>query len=185
MELLCDNRHMNMLIQKAYRYRLYPNSTQQNQLAVNFGHARFVYNFFLAQRIQFYEENRGSEPKKGLNDYDNANELSAMKRSAELEWLKDAHSQVLQQSLKDLDRAYQNFFKKRAKFPRFHSKHGKQAIRYPQGVQISEKHIRAPQNRLGKGRHPSIMRRQDQKRDRFENQVRSLFCQRAGRDRCA
>jgi putative transposase len=144
MEHLCYNRHMNMLIQKAYRYRLYPNNTQQNQLAVNFGHARFVYNFFLAQRIQFYEENRCSDTKKGLNYYDNANKLSAMKRSAELEWLKDAHSQVLQQSLKDLDTAYQNFFKKRAKFPRFHSKHGKQAIRYPQGVQISEKHIRVP-----------------------------------------
>ena len=43
---LCNNRHMNMLIQKAYRYRLYPKATQQDQLAVNVGHARFVYSFF-------------------------------------------------------------------------------------------------------------------------------------------
>ncbi len=67
-----------------------------------------------------------------------------MKQNPELEWLKDAHSQVLQQSLKDLDRAYQNFFKKQVKFPRFRSKRGKQAVRNPQGLQISEKHIRVP-----------------------------------------
>jgi putative transposase len=50
--------------------------------------------------------------------------------------LKEADSQVLQQALKDLERAYQNFFEKRAGFPRFKSKHGKQSIRYPQRVKV-------------------------------------------------
>ncbi len=54
------------------------------------------------------------------------------KNNAEAEWLKEADSQVLQQKLQDLERAYTNFFEKRAKFPRFKSKRDKQSIRYPQ-----------------------------------------------------
>jgi putative transposase len=132
-----------MLMRKAYRYRLYPNAAQQQQLAVNFGQARFVYNFFLAERKAFYETHK-TESKKGLTYYDNAARLHDMKREEPFAWLKEAHSQVLQQSLKDLDRAYQNFFAKRAKFPRFHKKRDKQAAHYPQGVKVGEAWVDIP-----------------------------------------
>ena len=133
-----------MLIRKAYRYRLYPNQDQQRQFAVNFGHARFVHNYFLAQRKRYYAEHRDDPGKKGLNYYDNAAELKALKQTPEYAWLKAAHSQVLQQSLQDLDRAYQNFFKKRAGYPKFHSKRGRQSARYPQGVRVGENWIAFP-----------------------------------------
>ena len=75
-------------------------------------------------------------PENGLrlSYVDTADLFPGMKRSPEYEWLKEADSQVMQQTLKDLDRAYQNFFEKRSKYPRFKSKHNKRSIRYPQRV---------------------------------------------------
>ena len=126
-----------MLIRKAYRYRLYPNAEQEHLFAVNFGQARFVYNHFLAERKAFYDAHK-TEKKKGLNYEDNAAALKKLKRDQNHLWLKEGSSQVLQQALKDLDQAYQNFFAKRAKFPKFHKKHDKQSARYPQFVLVGD-----------------------------------------------
>lgn len=63
-----------------------------------------------------------------------ANRLTQWKR--DLPWLVDAPSQSLQQALKDLERAYQNFFAKRAQFPRFKKRGQRGAFRYPQGVKL-------------------------------------------------
>jgi putative transposase len=133
-----------MLIRKAFRYRLYPNVDQQQQLAVNFGQARFVYNYFLAERKQFYSIHKADPEKRCLTYYDNAKCLTEMKRDPQYAWLKEGHSQVLQQSIKDLDRAYQNFFANRTKFPKFHKKHERQAIRYPQNTRVGEKWLELP-----------------------------------------
>ena len=132
-----------MLIRKAFRYRLYPSTDQEQQFAQNFGQARFVYNFFLSERKAFYEAHK-TEKKKGLTYEDNANALHLLKKDAQFAWLRIGHSQVLQQSLKDLDKAYQNFFAKRARFPKFHKKNDKQSARYPQSVVVGEKWIDFP-----------------------------------------
>jgi putative transposase len=118
-----------MLVRKAYKYRLYPNKAQQELLAVQFGHTRFVYNYMLGLRKDRYQETG-----EGLSYQDTTALLTELKRDPEHKWLREADSQVLQQSLKDLDRAYQNFFEGRARYPRFRSRRGKQAIRYPQRV---------------------------------------------------
>lgn len=136
-----------MLIRKAYRYRLYPTADQEQQFAHNFGQARFLYNFFLAERKAFYEAHK-TEKKKGLTYKDNANVLKKMKKDPQYEWLKIGHSQVLQQALKDLDTAYKNFFAKRAKFPKFHKKNDKQSARYMQYVFVGDKWIDFP--KIGK-----------------------------------
>jgi putative transposase len=110
-----------MIVRKGFKYRLYPNREQQRKLAVQFGHARYIYNWGL------------SESQEKCPGYDHlARQLPILKRSAETTWLKEAHSQVLQQALKDLDRAFQNFFDKRGGYPNFKSKRAKQSIRYPQ-----------------------------------------------------
>jgi len=70
--------------------------------------------------------------------------LPVMKHHEDTNWLKEVHSQVLQASLKNLDSAFQNFFKKRAKYPRFKSKYGKQSFQYPQGVKIERNQIFLP-----------------------------------------
>ena len=136
-----------MLIRKAYRYRLYPTADQEQSFAHNFGQARFVYNYFLSERKKFYEAHK-TEKKKALNYNDNADALKKLKEDPQYAWLKIGHSQVLQQSLKDLDRAYKNFFAKRAKFPKFHKKSDKQSCRYMQYVFVGAQWIDFP--KIGK-----------------------------------
>src|SRR6266540_1620783 len=111
-------------IQKAYRYRITPTGAQQRLLALQFGYARFVYNHYRVLREQAYQDSG-----KGLSYADCTNDLPHLKRT--YPWLKDADSQVLQQALKNLDRAYQNFFAGRAQYPNFKRKSDHQAIRYP------------------------------------------------------
>src|SRR6266545_2953114 len=124
-------------IQKAYRYRLTPTGEQQQLLALQFGHARFVYNHYRALREQTYQATG-----KGLSYADCTNDLPRLKRT--YPWLKDADSQVLQQALKNLDRAYENFFAGRALYPKFKRKHDQQAIRYPQRFKLLGKALYLP-----------------------------------------
>lgn len=120
-----------MIIRRAYKYRIYPNQGQQDQLSRQFGSCRFVYNYFLRQRIDHY-----ASTGKGLTYHKTAQMLVKLKNQPEYVWLKEAHSQTLQQSLIDLDKAYNNFFNKRADFPKFKKKHGKQSCRFPQGIKV-------------------------------------------------
>ena len=102
-------------MEKAYKYRIYPNKEQQILIAKTFGCCRFVYNYYLDKRIQAYKENKTS-----LNYYDCANNLKDLKK--EFEWLKEVDAISLQSSLKNLDSAYQKFFKEHSGFPKFKSK---------------------------------------------------------------
>lgn len=114
-----------------YKFRLYPNKERRQRFAAHFGCVRFVYNHFLDERKTAYEQN-GESP----NYYDQAATLTKLKK--EKTWLKDANSQVLQFSLKCLQAAYNNFFAKRAKFPRFHAKKNKQSFTVPQHVKVQD-----------------------------------------------
>lgn len=105
---------------KAYKFRIYPSKGQAELIQKTFGCSRFVYNHYLSQRIEQYKEN-GKSPTRFQQDKD----LTQLKR--ELEWLQEPDKWALQNSLKDLDTAYQNFFRgirseNRAGFPRFKSK---------------------------------------------------------------
>lgn len=112
-----------------YKFRIYPNKQQEIKLEKHFGSTRFVYNYFLNQRINAYQEN-----DKSLNYNDNAKELTKLKK--ELEWLNEINAQALQQALKHLETAYKNFFKKQTKFPKFKSKKDKQSFKIPQNVKV-------------------------------------------------
>jgi putative transposase len=116
---------------------LYPTQEQEEILARQFGCARWAYNDALAITQKLYQETG-----KGLTWVAMLNRLPVLK--AEHEWLKECDSQVLQSSLRHLASAYQNFFDKRGKYPRFKSKHGRQSIQYPQRVKIDTNRIRLP-----------------------------------------
>ncbi len=126
------------MIRKAFKYRIYPNSDQQAKLAVQFGCARFVYNHYRAVREGFYYDTG-----TGLNYNDCATDLSDILK-VDYPWLKEADSQTLQQALKDLDRAYANFFEGRADYPNFKRKFDKQSIRYPQRFKFNDSKIYLP-----------------------------------------
>jgi len=121
-------------VHKAYKFRIYPNAEQKIALHKHFGHCRFVYNHFLAERIAFYEANKGKPKgaKKGLTYNDNAASLTKLKKKEETIWLKEVNSQSLQTSLRNLDSAYKRFFKEKKGFPKFKSKKNKQSFTVPQ-----------------------------------------------------
>lgn len=105
----------------SYKFRIYPNDEQINQIQRTFGCCRFAYNHYLDKRIKAYEES-----KETLNFYACCKDLTSLK--SDLEWLKEVDSTSLQASLKDLDTAYQNFFRsvksgKPSGYPKFKSKH--------------------------------------------------------------
>lgn len=102
-------------MEKSYKFRIYPNKTQQELIQKTFGCCRFVYNYYLDKRIQAYKENKTS-----LNYYDCCKDLTSLKK--ELEWLKEPDKDSLQKALKDLDNAYNKFFKEHSGFPKFKSK---------------------------------------------------------------
>lgn len=102
-------------MEKAYKYRIYPNKKQREIIAKTFGCCRFVYNTYLAKRIEMYEKNKESFTYNKCS-----NDLTQLKKK--LEWLKEVDSTALQSSLRDLDSAYQKFFKEHTGYPKFKSK---------------------------------------------------------------
>lgn len=102
-------------VEKAYKYRIYPNKKQKEIIAKTFGSCRFVYNKYLAKRIEMYEQN-----KETFTYVQCANDMKKLK--SELEWLKEVDSTALQSSLRDLDMAYQKFFREHSGYPKFKSK---------------------------------------------------------------
>src|SRR3990172_6918745 len=122
-----------MIVHKAFRYRIYPTAQQDQALAVQFGHARFVWNWALALREAAYQETG-----KRIGYYELKRPVTALKHQAETEWLKEAYRQVLQAKIEDRERAYKNFFARRARFPRFKNKRDRQSVRYPQFFKFHE-----------------------------------------------
>lgn len=102
-------------MEKAFKYRIYPNKKQQELINKTFGCCRFVYNHYLDKRIKAYEKDKTS-----LNFYDCCKDLTSLKK--EYEWLKEPDKCSLQNALKDLEFAYNKFFKEHTGYPKFKSK---------------------------------------------------------------
>ena len=131
-------------INRTYRFRLYPNEGQIELLAKHFGCTRYVYNFFLNQREEQYKLTG-----KGDNYYEQAKTLTALKKQEETAWLKEVNAQTLQFAIKSLEVAYTNFFKKRAKFPKFKSKHSKNSFTVPQFASVAGNRLFIPKFKEG------------------------------------
>ena len=109
---------------KAYKFRLYPTEEQKQFFNQCIGNARFVYNHCLGLRKDLWKNEQKTISLKELSRH-----ITDLKKYQEYEWLKKSDSIALQQSLRDLDSAFQRFFKKKAKYPRFHNKHRKNSYR--------------------------------------------------------
>ena len=129
-----------MIVRKAFRYRLKPTSGQRQTLSCFAGACRFVYNRGLAERKRLYEEEN-----KSVSYYEQNVELTQLKKCEATSWLKDIHSQILQQSLKDLDSGFKRFFRaKDGGYPRFKCKGIRDSFRYPQGVKTVDDTVYLP-----------------------------------------
>ena len=108
------------------------------------GACRFVFNRALALQNENHEVGNKYIPYTKMASW-----LIEWKLHPDTQWLKDAPSQPLQQSLKDLERGYKNFFQKRAAFPRFKKRGQHDAFRYPQGVKLDQANSRISLPKLG------------------------------------
>jgi len=116
---------------KAIKVKIYPNNKQKVLIEKHFGCCRFAYNFGLELKTKAY-----TETKKSIGIYTIQKEIP--KLYEEKPWLKEVNSQSIQQSLKDLDLAYQHFFKKNNSFPKFKNKYNpKQSFRVPQFFEVN------------------------------------------------
>ncbi|EEM73969.1 Transposase, IS605 OrfB [Bacillus thuringiensis serovar pondicheriensis BGSC 4BA1] len=104
-----------LLVNKAYKFRIYPNKEQEILIAKTIGCSRFVFNHFLGMWNDTYKETG-----KGLTYNACSAQLPQLK--IELEWLKEVDSTAIQSALKNLADAYKRFFKKQNDKPRFKSK---------------------------------------------------------------
>lgn len=107
---------------RAYRFRFYPTDEQATLLAQTFGCVRFVYNSILRWRSDEYYQGKA---KVGYPEA--CTKLTALKKQPELDFLSHVSSVALQQSLRNQQAAFKNFFDGRAKYPTFKSKKHKQS----------------------------------------------------------
>ncbi|MHB1636228.1 RNA-guided endonuclease InsQ/TnpB family protein [Acidiferrobacter thiooxydans] len=129
---------------QAFKYELKPNGEQQRQMRRFAGSCRFVYNQALALQKERYERGEKRLGYAGL-----CKALTAWKAHPQRAWLNETPSQALQQSLKNLERAYKNFFEKRADFPSPKKKGRSDRFRYPQGVKLDQANSRIFLPKLG------------------------------------
>jgi putative transposase len=122
---------------QAHKLRIYPTTEQQIYLAGAFGCCRWFWNYSLNLCQKTYKTTG-----KGLTRGAIQGLLPHLKK--EYPWLKSAYSQCLQVVALNLSTAYKNFFDKRAGYPSFKSKHGRQSISYPQNVKLSDNIIKLP-----------------------------------------
>ena len=132
------------MINKTYRFRIFPTAEQEILLAKHFGCTRYIYNHFLNERKEQYQSD-----KKSDNYYKQAAMLTKLKKEEETKWLKDVNSQTLQFALRSLDTAFLNFFRGNAQFPKFKSRKHKNTFTVPQFGTLTDNKISIPKFKEG------------------------------------
>ena len=137
-------------MEKGNEFRLYPKGWQEGLLARNFGCARWVYNRFLEEYIRVFKETG-----KSLTYNRCSKMLTQLKTQEDTAWLAEAEAAALQQSLRNLDRAFDNFSKRRKQgvgFPNFKKKKSCKTYRTPAAKIVDDSHVWIPKVGLVKAR---------------------------------
>ncbi|MEM9543145.1 MAG: RNA-guided endonuclease TnpB family protein [Cyanobacteria bacterium P01_E01_bin.42] len=124
---------------QAVKIRIYPTDEQKHALSRMFGCARWWWNYALAECQRVYKETGKGLSRSKLNAY-----LPKLKKQEGTEWLTDCDSQVLQSVTLNLSKAFDNFFAKRARYPHFKRKKGRQSIQFPQRVKVAGDCLKLP-----------------------------------------
>ena len=112
---------------RAVKIRLYPNKTQEQILKRVLGCYRFVYNQMLAQKQNAYKTDKTNLKVTDLSKYFHGTLL----KDEQYAWLKEQNTKVMKQAIRQMDGAYQKFFKQHTGFPRFKAKKDKQSALFP------------------------------------------------------
>ncbi|PBC36990.1 transposase [Rhodococcus sp. ACS1] len=105
------------VVKRAFKYRFYPTAVQAEQLARTFGCTRYVYNRALAERTRAW-----SQEQRQVTYADTSKMLTGWKRDAETAWLAEPSKGPLQESLRQLQGAFEKFWRKQTRYPQFKKK---------------------------------------------------------------
>ena len=153
---------------KAIKIRIYPTVEQVDFINKQLGCCRFVYNNCLAFRKDSYQNEHIS-----VSSSEAVKHITSLKKDNE--WLKDVHSKVLQQSVRDMNQAYDNFFKRHKGFPKFKSKHdNRQSCRFPKDAFIGVRGNRIDLIKVLKDIHFKCSRNDERYLNRNQDKVKSI-----------
>ena len=153
---------------KAIKIRIYPTAEQVDFINKQLGCCRFVYNNCLAFRKDSYQNEHIS-----VSSSEAVKHITSLKKDNE--WLKDVHSKVLQQSVRDMNQAYDNFFKLHKGFPKFKSKHdNRQSCRFPKDAFIGVRGNRIDLIKVLKDIHFKCSRNDERYLNRNQDKVKSI-----------
>lgn len=153
---------------KAIKIRIYPSAEQVNFIDKQLGCCRFVYNNCLAFRKDSYQNEHIS-----VSSSEAVKHITVLKKDNE--WLKHVHSKVLQQSVRDMNQAYDNFFKLHRGFPKFKSKHdNRQSCRFPKDAFIGVRGNRIDLIKVLKDIHFKCSRNDERYLNRNQDKVKSI-----------
>ena len=153
---------------KAIKIRIYPTAEQVDFINKQLGCCRFVYNNCLAFRKDSYQNEHVS-----VSSSEAVKHITSLKKDNE--WLKDVHSKVLQQSVRDMNQAYDNFFKLHKGFPKFKSKHdNRQSCRFPKDAFIGVRGNRIDLIKVLKDIHFKCSRNDERYLNRNQDKVKSI-----------
>lgn len=153
---------------KAIKIRIYPTAEQVDFINKQLGCCRFVYNNCLAFRKDSYQNEHVS-----VSSSEAVKHITVLKKDNE--WLKDVHSKVLQQSVRDMNQAYDNFFKLHRGFPKFKSKHdNRQSCRFPKDAFIGVRGNRIDLIKVLKDIHFKCSRNDERYLNRNQDKVKSI-----------
>lgn len=153
---------------KAIKIRIYPTAEQVDFINKQLGCCRFVYNNCLAFRKDSYQNEHIS-----VSSSEAVKHITVLKKDNE--WLKDVHSKVLQQSVRDMNQAYDNFFKLHRGFPKFKSKHdNRQSCRFPKDAFIGVRGNRIDLIKVLKDIHFKCSRNDERYLNRNQDKVKSI-----------
>ena len=153
---------------KAIKIRIYPSAEQVDFINKQLGCCRFVYNNCLAFRKDSYQNEHIS-----VSSSEAVKHITVLKKDNE--WLKDVHSKVLQQSVRDMNQAYDNFFKLHRGFPKFKSKHdNRQSCRFPKDAFIGVRGNRIDLIKVLKDIHFKCSRNDERYLNKNQDKVKSI-----------
>ncbi len=168
----------SITLERAYRLRVYPTRAQQRAIGRLIGAARFVWNWALSRRSDAYNTD-----KTKLNWIALSRELTALKRAPETAWLADLPREPFNQVLRDQERAFANFFAKRARHPRFRRRGGKASVRFTLDQRRLQVARGAGENRWAYVELPGLGRVKLRRTEELTGRLRSVTLSRDGAGR--
>jgi putative transposase len=136
----CIEAQESMIIRRAFKFKLKPTTRQEVVFKRYTGAVCWIWNEMLAERRRVYKE-----AGKGVSMHDQKRRLPELKKQPETTWLKEIHAQVLQEAVINLDRAFVNFFERRAGYLKFKPREQRgQSFTYPQGVKVRDNQVYLP-----------------------------------------